>query len=311
MKGLGEKGQASKISHQGENQEIYGGETSSGQAKHKSRKLLSSHENKIAAIRALMDEAKGNPEVLQSFKKKLNDKKERELSLLESNPEIARRRLQPSGVAYNYTQLTPTEAQAQLKYSQAFQEATQYLREYPDWNNTYVYQGVLDYNTAKRGIVVKYPSEGRSTIFLAIDDPSTGNNTIGLLGQFIVQSNESGYLAWSTPQGKTFAANVLLGPNWSDTNEVLVSGDINWGNFTFSPVCFTYGALDPYTDCMSSCVKSLFEDQLFCSSCVLNNGPDGIDAVKSCNNPYHVLECFIIWGQSGSSALAIYDKNLG
>ena len=66
----------------------------------------------------------------------------------------------------------------------------------------------------EKGIVAIYPSEGYSTTFLAIDDPSAGNDTIGLLGQFVVQSKESASLTWSTSQGKPFAAVFQLN-GWS------------------------------------------------------------------------------------------------
>ena len=277
VKASGEKGQASKKSLQGEAQEIYEGEDSSGQAKpdkHKSRKLLSSHEEKIATMRALMDEAKENPEALQSFIKRLNDKKEREQSPLESNPEIVRLLQEQLGYTngpYNYAQLTPTDAQAQLKYLQAFQEATQYLGKQPDWNNIYAYNGSIydGYNTAgEKGIIAIYPSEGYSTTFLAINDTSSGNDTIGLLGQWVVQSSESAFLTWSTPQGKTFTAQV-----YTRGGEALVSGNINWGNFTFSPACFTEYSGFFSSDC--NC-------QTNCSDCVLYVGPFGIRAAKQC-----------------------------
>ena len=58
-----------------------------------------------------MDEAKENPEALQSFIKRLNDKKVRERSLLESNPENARRRLYNSPIHSH----TPTYNSMQLK----------------------------------------------------------------------------------------------------------------------------------------------------------------------------------------------------
>ena len=151
-------------------------------------------------MRALMDKAKENPEALQSFIKRLNDKKEREQSPLESNAEIVRLLQEQLGYTnglYNYAQLTPTDAQAQLKYLQAFQEATQYLGKQPDWNNIYAYNdSVYDgYNTAgEKGIIAIYPSEGYSTTFLAINNTSSGNDTIGLLGQWVVQSSESAFL---------------------------------------------------------------------------------------------------------------------
>jgi len=94
VKGSEEKGQASKNSLQEEAQETYNGETSSEQAKpdkNKSRKLLSSREEKIATVRASIDKLKENPEALQILEKMLNDKKERERSLLESD--AARTRL--------------------------------------------------------------------------------------------------------------------------------------------------------------------------------------------------------------------------
>ena len=66
--------EASKTSLQGEAQETYDEETSSGQGKpdkHKSNKHLSSREEKIAARRALRDKTKENLEIL---KKRPNDK---------------------------------------------------------------------------------------------------------------------------------------------------------------------------------------------------------------------------------------------
>ena len=239
VKGSGEKGQASKNSLRGEAQEIHDEETSSEQAKpdkHKASKHLSLRKQKIATRRALRYETKRNLEVRQIFKKRLNDKKVRERSLLESNPE---RHQLYDPLSYNYTRLTPTDAQAQLQYSQAFREATQYLGKQPDWNNSYAYQS----SATEKGIVAMYPSEEYSTTFLAIDNPSAGNDTIGLLGQFVVQSNESTFITWSTPQGKPFAAQLQQwqhGPNegWIGANEALVSGDINWGNSTCSPTYF-------------------------------------------------------------------------
>ncbi len=283
--------------HQGEAQNAHDGETSSGQAKpdkHVSKKLLSSHERKIATMRALMDEAKENPEVLQSFIKRLNGKKMRERSLLESNSENARQLMQIPEYPFIYTQLTPTDAQAQLKYSQAFQEATQYLGKQPDWNNTYAY----DTTVGDTGIIAIYPSEGYSITFLTVNNASAGYGPFGLLGQWVVQSKESAFTAWSTPQGKTFAASLLYANN-SDlyaAYEVLVSGDtINLGNFTFSPVCFAgeseSGLLNE--ECFD-CEKNLFQNQFSCSECVLANGPSGMLGVKQCLITENSVPCLSV-----------------
>ena len=147
----------------------------------------------------------------QSFKNKLNDKKVRERSLPERNPGSAHRRLlqESSNInpsAYTSTQLTPTEAQAQLKSSKAFQDATQYLGIQPDWNtlNAYAYQSTAD--TTDNGVIAIYPSEGYSTTFLAIDNPSTA----GLLGKLEIQDKESASLTWLTPEGIPFAAQFRL-----------------------------------------------------------------------------------------------------
>jgi hypothetical protein len=213
-----EKGQASKNSLQGEAQETSNGETSSGQAKpdkHESRKLLSSDEEKIATMRASIDKLKENPELLQSFTKRLNDKKVRERSLLESNPENVRRLLQdePSAQGYTYTLLTPTGAQDQLQYSQAFQEAimsSSWVK--PGWNYTfYAYQS----NSAtEKGIIAIYPLEGNNVLngvsFLVVDDPSAGNDTIGLLAQwgygYFGGYRDSDCIEWFTPQGQFITA---------------------------------------------------------------------------------------------------------
>ncbi len=287
VKASEEEGQASKTSLQGETQETHDEGTASGQEeqnKNKVRKLLSSREEKIATVRALIDKLEENPEALQIFKKRLNGKKERERSLLESNPEIARRRLDiPINPDYNYTQLTPTEAQAQLQYSQAFQDATQYLGKQPDWNNTYAYNvSGKDIISLGKGIVAIYTSEGYSTTFLVVDNPSAGNDTLGLLGQLVVQSNETAWVAWSTPQGKPFVAQLMWPDGGNEPAEVLVSGDINWGNFRFSPAYFASasgpdGLRDQ--DCFN-CEASLFKDQSSCSSCVLDAGPFGIYNAK-------------------------------
>ena len=229
-------------------------------------------------------ETKRNLEVRQIFKKRLNDKKVRERSLLESNPE---RRQLYDPLSYNYTRLTPTDAQAQLQYSQAFREATQYLGKQPDWNNSYAYQS----SATEKGIVAMYPSEEYSTTFLAIDNPSAGNDTIGLLGQFVVQSNESTFITWSTPQGKPFAAQLQQwqhGPNegWIGANEALVSGDINWGNSTCSPTYFANndggGENTPFFFGCLDCVMSLSNQSSCSDDCILPNGAFGIYTAKQC-----------------------------
>ena len=214
--------EASKISHQGEAQETYDGETSSEQAKpdkHKSRKHLSSREQKIAARRALRDKNKDNLEIL---KKRPNDKKVRERSLLESNSENARQLQEQSG--YTYKQLTSTEAQAQLLRLLAFQEAAQSIADIsscyqqPDWNNVYAYKSS---STTENGIVVMYPKPEPSgynsdsgECFLVIDNLSAGNDAIGLVGQWsTTYYEEELYLAgtdWYTPQGVFIAASELL-----------------------------------------------------------------------------------------------------
>ncbi len=66
----------------------------------------------------------------------------------------------------------------------------------------------INTSAAEKGIVAMYPSEEYSITFLAVDNASAGNDTIGLLGQFVVQSNESTSLTWLTPQGKPFAAQL-------------------------------------------------------------------------------------------------------
>jgi hypothetical protein len=237
-----------------------------------------------------------NPEVRQQLKK-LNDKQVRERSLLESNPENACRRLNlaPDSLTYTYTQLNAADAQAQLEYTQAFKDARQYLGKQPDWNNIYVFNSTdLSGNappTREGGIVAIYPSEGYSTTFLAIDNPSAGNDTLGLLGQFVVQSKESASLTWSTPQGKPFAAQFQLN-GWSGDGpaEALIAGEINWGSSTFSPACFIRNAVggglpngDFSDDCKDKCIASLFEDQSSCyDDCILHSGPFGMYAAKQC-----------------------------
>ncbi len=284
VEALEEKGQTSKTSHQGEAHETYDEETSSGQAKpdkHESRKLLS-----LVTSQVSLNEKKiATVQVLQSSEKRLNDKKERERSLLEKNTENARQLLDPplrrqlTGAEIPiFTQLTPTEAQALLPDTHAFRDATQYLGKQPDWNNIYAYQ----FRYTGKGIVAIYPLEGYSTTFLAFDN----NDTIGLLGQFVVQSDESAFLTWSTPQGKPFAAQGMYSkPSWYSAPEVLVSGDINWGNFTFSPACFVDfvdNGLNFANSC-AKCVVSLFKDQSSCyDDCVLYAGAFGIDTAKYC-----------------------------
>ncbi len=277
VKGSEEKGQGSKVSLRGEAQETYDGETSSGQAKpdkHQPRKLLSLNEKKIATVQAL-----------QSFIKKLNDKKVRERSLLEKNSGSARLlQEQLSCTGFNYTQLTQTDAQTQLSHLQAVKDATQYLGIQPDWNSTY-----YAYNDV---IVATYPPEEYSITFLAIDNSSAGNDTLGLLGQFVVHGSENVFLTWSTPQGKTFAAigGADEGRGWCG-NEALVSGDINWGKFTFSSACFVdhisgvgYGGTG--FDC-DACALNLSKYQSDCYCCVLESagGADtvgGISSAKQC-----------------------------
>jgi hypothetical protein len=289
---------ASKGLHQGEAQNAHDGETSSGQAKpnkHESRKLLSMNEKKIATVQAL-----------QSFEKRLNDQKVRERSLLESNSGSAHRRLlqESSNInpsAYTSTQLTPTEAQAQLNKSQAFQDATQYLGIQPDWNtlNAYAYQSTAD--TTDKGVIAIYPSEGYSTTFLVINN----GGTPALLGDFGLQSEEQASLTWLTPKGVPFAAQFRLnGWGGNGPGEVLVSGDIKWGNSTFSPACFIHGLgwadnaalIGGFSDsCAKNCIMSLGKDQSSCyDDCILYNGPIGMYTAKRClaagsDDPYACL----------------------
>ena len=284
VKGSGEKGQTSKNSLQGEAQEIHDEETSSGQAKpdkHQPRKLLSLNEKKIATVQAL-----------QTFEKRPNDKKVRERSLLERNPKNARQLMQIPGYPFIYTQLNETYARTLLDGTRAFQEATQYLGKQPDWNNTYAYDTVI----GGKGIMAIYPSEGYSTTFIAINNPSAGNDTFGLLGQFVVQSNESAFTVWSTPQGETFAASLMYA-NYTNiirsSFEVLISDDIvSLGNVTFSPSCFideaTSGLMN---DECASCETNLFANQFSCSDCVLTNGPSGMLGVNLCLATENSVPC--------------------
>jgi len=249
------------------------------QNKHKGMKSLLSNEENIATVRALMDKLNENPEALQSFKKMLNDKKVRERLLLESRPEIARVLQEQSD--YTYTQLTSTAAHTELNSSQAFQEATHYLGKQPDWNNIYAYQSN---NTNAKGIIAMYPSESQSLTFLAIDDPSAGNDTIGLLGQWAVQSEKQATLTWSTPQGKPFVAQILQDGNW--TTEALVSGKINLGKFRFFIECFkTCVGVSLNVDCTNNCIDcftSGFKDPVACIGCVDCAGTIGTDCIKQC-----------------------------
>ncbi len=257
----------------------YDGETSLEQKYHDKNKgmnPLSSNEEKISTVRALMDKLNENPEALQSFKKTLNDKKDRERSLLEPHPEIARLLQEQSD--YTYTQLTSAAAHNELVSSQAFQEATQSLGKQPDWNNVYAYQST---NTSENGIIALFSNEGSSTIFLTID---ALNNNIGVLGHLSLQNEKQAMLTWSTLTGDPFAAHVLQDGNW--TVEAL-SKDKQKQN----------GAITFDVNAMAKCLQDMTPlgcgydcarcelpqaDQNACLACVLCSGPQAIECLKEC-----------------------------
>ena len=122
--------------------------------------------------------------------------------------------------------------------------------------------------------------------FLAIDNPSASNNTIGLLGQWeFGYSGGYGYtegITWSTPQGGYIADNGLGANNTWVTGYVY--GDRrdhqNLGNFQFTPVCFVQCANTGFLDygVVESC-HDLFTNQ---SGCTLSVSPIAIDCAKKC-----------------------------
>jgi hypothetical protein len=247
----------------------YDDKTSSEQRERE--KPLSSNKEKIALRRSLTAKLKENLDVLQLLKE-LNDKKVRGRSLLERSPEVARVLQEQSD--YTYTTLSSNVAHTELNGTQAFKNATRYLGEQPDWNNIYTYKSK---NTTAKGIIVMYPN---STTFLAIDNPSAGTDTIGLIGHLAVQSGNKTTLTWSTPQGETFAEQIIQ--NGKDTTEALFS-IASWGKFIWNVKCFL-SCLGPNIDaeCGTNIIGCIQRDLSSCVALGLCAGPEAIECAKQC-----------------------------
>ena len=176
------------------------------------------------------------------------------------------------------TSLSAETARQLVQHSKTFQEAVSHLGE-PNWDLSHAYQYT---DSSGKGVVLFFAGSTNTTTFLALDDPTASNTSIGLIGQLTHQSATQAELVWKTHTGEVLATQIFSQDGKSTVTPATQQPQTVSPNFNVGCFIHCLGG-NVSASCVMSCITCVQVPlSLACVVCGICAGPAGVKCAKQC-----------------------------